>query len=541
MKMTLFLAFRNFIRQKRRNVLLGGAIAFGIMMLTVAFAFTEGLTDTILNRIVIYMSGHMSVSVVEKGRMMSPIIRDREEMVAKITDSVEGVIHVEDAIGTFCRVIGNGKGDYTYMVGLNLDQSFKDSFQLKEGSFDSFSRRDIQPVFISEEKAKALKVKMGDVLNARFINVNGQNNTGTLTIVGILKSQSMWMDFATFTPKVQLKALLGYRPYETGVIQLKLKNPKSAAKQAELLWKNLKPNPAYIDTGKVCFVSSKTQSGAISDVFAKAHQLRVGDKLEMPYPTKFEGIATTNFIVEKIIAYPNGISSDVIWINRDKFFAQYNYALPKNARPISDYISDKKIIETVATQWIRLKRARTTDEFTHAQKDIQKNPITQPVMSVGSMYEVASHVVSMETVLNLVALIGASILLFIIMVGVINSLRMTIRERTHEIGTMRALGMNKSDIKKIFLWESLLLALSGWIVGLILAFIVMKALSSIQFGADNPMNMVMVDRHIYFIPTLGHAIQNLVLLLVFMLITSYFPARRAASLSPAVAFKQTKG
>ena len=150
-------------------------------------------------------------------------------------------------------------------------------------------------------------------------------------------------------------------------------------------------------------------------------------------------------------------------------------------------------------------------------------------------------VVSMEGALNLAALIVAMVLLVIIMVGVLNSLRMTIRERTQEIGTMRAVGIQRSQIRALFLWESVFLALSGWVVGLIAGFVVMKLITLHQFGVENPLNMVMVDRRIFFLPTMSHAIQNLVLLVMFMLATAYGPASQAAKLSPATAFRQAKG
>ena len=112
---------------------------------------------------------------------------------------------------------------------------------------------------------------------------------------------------------------------------------------------------------------------------------------------------------------------------------------------------------------------------------------------------------------------------------------MTIRDRTREIGTVRAIGMKQNDVKYIFILEVVYLVVVGWIVGLVLSFIVMKLLSLITFGADNPFNMFMVDRHLYFITTIGNLVKNLVIVIVFALVTAYFPARQAAKLKPAEA------
>ena len=157
------------------------------------------------------------------------------------------------------------------------------------------------------------------------------------------------------------------------------------------------------------------------------------------------------------------------------------------------------------------------------------------------MYELASMIVSMESSLNITALCGAAILLFIIMIGVLNSLQMTIRERTFEIGTMRAIGMKRREILLLMMAESLILAIVSWIIGTIAAYIVMNLLKLIEFSADNPLNMLMVNRHLYFLYSIPRLFEILGLLLLFMTFTVYFPARRAANLNPAIAFSQKKG
>ena len=58
LKLLNSLAFRNLIRQRRRNLLLGVAIAFGTMILILANSFSRGITDTLLNKIVVQMTGH---------------------------------------------------------------------------------------------------------------------------------------------------------------------------------------------------------------------------------------------------------------------------------------------------------------------------------------------------------------------------------------------------------------------------------------------------------------------------------------------------
>ncbi len=565
------MAFRNFLRQRRRNLLLGSAIAFGIMVLTVSFAFTEGLTDTILNRIVIYMSGHVQVNVVEQGRFMSPVIRDKARFLDAIHKNVDGIMRVEESTGTLARAVGNGKGDYVYLVGLEINQKFTESFVLNTGSYNDFIHPSYpNPVLLSEQKAKGLKVKVGDAIHLRFQNIYGQSNTATLVVAAIMKSQNVWMDWAIFMPQNDFKAIMGYRPHETGALRVLLKKPKLAPAQADHLWQALKPQPAYIAANLVgtsvavapfaleastnhvlkhfpvsdAHWSPESKGCLLSSLLAARLQKHPGDLLTLSYQAKFQTEpALFTLPVAAVVDFPPTLSGDLIFMNNEDFFKVYNYQLPANTAPLKQWLpaSSGEIARLVAPEWTLLERTHNYDGFDKKMKSIMKFPQAEPITDVATMYEVASQVVAMEGVLNAAALIGASVLLFIIMVGVLNSLRMTIRERVQEIGAMRAIGIQRSQVKWLFLWEAFFLAIFGWTAGILVSAVIIKLLMLIQFGVDNPLNMIMVDRRLYFIPTFWHAAQNLILLLVFMLGAAYLPARQAANLSPASAFGHAKG
>ena len=76
------------------------------------------------------------------------------------------------------------------------------------------------------------------------------------------------------------------------------------------------------------------------------------------------------------------------------------------------------------------------------------------IISPALTLDYASEVLKLEQVLNLITIIAVLILFFIILIGVVNTLRMTIRERTREIGTIRAIGMQKKDVRNVFILES---------------------------------------------------------------------------------------
>jgi putative ABC transport system permease protein len=130
------------------------------------------------------------------------------------------------------------------------------------------------------------------------------------------------------------------------------------------------------------------------------------------------------------------------------------------------------------------------------------------------------------------------VLFFIILIGVVNTLRMTIRERTREIGTVRAIGMQKNDVRNTFLLETFFLSLFSTIAGTLAAFAVMAGLSLIKINPqDNPIGMLLVNGHLNFAPTIIGTVLYTALILLIAVATAYFPARRAAKMSAASALR----
>jgi putative ABC transport system permease protein len=192
----------------------------------------------------------------------------------------------------------------------------------------------------------------------------------------------------------------------------------------------------------------------------------------------------------------------------------------------------------LATEWVLLPRTTKTDDFKKKMHQLTSKKTRALIVDVTTMYEIASDILKLEAALNLITLVAVLILFFIILMGVINTLRMTIRERTREIGTMRAIGMQKTDVRNAFILETFFLAVFSSMIGVIAAFLIMGALARMPLDLqDNPLGMFLVDGHLYFMPTLGGILSNVMLILVIAVVTAYFPAKRAANLKAAVAFR----
>jgi putative ABC transport system permease protein len=63
------------------------------------------------------------------------------------------------------------------------------------------------------------------------------------------------------------------------------------------------------------------------------------------------------------------------------------------------------------------------------------------------------------------ALLGMA--LFIAVIGIMNTLALSIHERTREIGLLRAVGMTRTQVRRMIRWEAVTVALLGAVVGLL--------------------------------------------------------------------------
>jgi len=132
------------------------------------------------------------------------------------------------------------------------------------------------------------------------------------------------------------------------------------------------------------------------------------------------------------------------------------------------------------------------------------------------------------------------VLFAIVMIGISNTFRMAMYERIREIGTMRAIGVQRNEIRSMFLYEALLLSLAGAIAGIVLALIAMGLLTLISFDPLSPVFLILKRGHFsFYVPPL-RAIGNILLIAVLTLVAVYAPANAAAKLPPAEALRTVK-
>ncbi|BBE51727.1 ABC transporter permease YtrF [Ferriphaselus amnicola] len=119
-----------------------------------------------------------------------------------------------------------------------------------------------------------------------------------------------------------------------------------------------------------------------------------------------------------------------------------------------------------------------------------------------------------------------SIVLTVVVMSVANSMGMTVVERTREIGTLRAIGLKRGGVVRLFTAEALLLTLLGCAVGVAITFAVRYGINVAHISYTPPNSasavplLVDVDA--------GRTLFTAMMMLLVGSLAAYLPARRAA-------------
>lgn len=583
MPVTLLISLRNLVRQKRRNILLGTAIAFGVMILVVAHSFSRGISDIMFNRVIKWAAGHVSVNFAERGNVMKKVFRDRARIMGVIESRVFDALEINENTGFFGRVIGRHKADNMVLVGIDMGKAVseetrkevEDQYRMVIGKWEDISSPAVEnAVIMSDEKAAYLKVKKGDTLSLRVKNIYGQDQALRATVVGVFRNTNIFMNVVTFMELKNVKRIMGYTSDETADITFTLRDPqRHAVALAQTLHAALKPEVAVIrgeaavrgsswaatvlgfktdEASKALLEAHVNVSGGdpakvfskegvyVSSATAHRRRVKLGDTLEFTYRNKYQtGTTTIRHPVTGWFEATPSVTEETILLSEQKFYDTYYYHLPESAQVSGVRLPDERhvLAPALATEWVLLPRSLTTDDLRRVIREMGEGKWKGTTIDVRTMYESASDIIKLESVLNLITLSAVIILFFIILIGVVNTLRMSIRERTREIGTLRAIGMQKADVRRIFVSETFFLSLFACLAGTVLAMGVMAGLSTIRFDiGNNPFfDMLLINGRLHFQPSFMGIVGNVSFILAMALVTAYVPARRAANLPPSKA------
>jgi len=144
--------------------------------------------------------------------------------------------------------------------------------------------------------------------------------------------------------------------------------------------------------------------------------------------------------------------------------------------------------------------------------------VADTVSQINSLFATARTILAL---LGMVALAVAAL-------GMFNTLTVSLLERTREVGLMKAMGMKSSEVKELFLTESMVMGFFGGVLGIIIGFVAGKLLGLLLSIFAIFKGVGYID--IAYIPPPFIAVV-LALSLFVGIVTGIYPARRATKIS----------
>lgn len=160
-------------------------------------------------------------------------------------------------------------------------------------------------------------------------------------------------------------------------------------------------------------------------------------------------------------------------------------------------------------------------------------------IKVSGWQEASGYFAQIATGLQTFVYLATGLIFLIVAFIFMNTLIINITERTDEIGTMRAIGAEKSFVRWLFISETLFLNMSASIVAMIVAFVTIVAIGSrgiplpdtfSQFligGGNLPMELSIVP-----------FIQAIAVTVVVSILATLYPVRVATSITPLEAMNK---
>lgn len=166
--------------------------------------------------------------------------------------------------------------------------------------------------------------------------------------------------------------------------------------------------------------------------------------------------------------------------------------------------------------------------------------ITGNKLDVKTWKELSPEMNYLTEAMDMYMYIFIIIILMALLFGIINTMLMVVMERTKEIGMLMAIGMNKGKVFSMIVLESVLLSLTGGIVGIIIG-----AVSS-KYGETHPIDLSMwaqgyeqlgYDAFVYTKLDPNMLINVTVLVIITGVIAAIYPAYKALKNDPADALR----
>jgi putative ABC transport system permease protein len=278
---------------------------------------------------------------------------------------------------------------------------------------------------------------------------------------------------------------------------------------------------------------------------AEKLNVKIGDALTISAPTTR---GANNTIDVRVVAIARGIGLLSMWNTYIPMASLRTlYQLNQNATGVIQIMLQDKYVPRIPELAARLRtdlekagfRIMTPDPraFWMKFQSVAREDWTGQKLDVTSWEDELSFM--MWTLQALQGLTGIliTILVAIVVIGIMNTMWIAIRERTREIGTLRAIGMQRGGVLWMFLLESLMLGFFGTAVGAAMGVAVATGLNALHIHVPISVQLFLMSDHLHLAIHPGLIVRSMLAITAITGIAALYPSLRAARLKPVTAMQ----
>lgn len=266
------------------------------------------------------------------------------------------------------------------------------------------------------------------------------------------------------------------------------------------------------------FTGAKSNQVLISKRLAKKLKVKPGGKLILTYSDSTDELASGAYKICGLFESNNGpYDESHIFVKRTTLNHSMN---------IGDAVYEIAV------------RLKNNDDLSVAATRFKRY---YPDLNIETWKEIAPEINYIVEVMDRMLYIFMSVIFLAIGFGIVNTMHMSILERTRELGMLMALGMNQLKIFLMVMLETVLLVLAGSPPGILFSYITVAVLHDRGINLlslEKTMSSFGYDPVVYPVIEQRHYLMILVIVGITAVFSAILPARKAMKIKPLKAIRK---